>query len=286
MRSSRAADARTRFRSGVRGRTIVRDDDPGVMGDAARGSEARVSTHEERFHEEWLGMVQPVDGLVVSIPVLVEAQCLERQPPERQRALAATCMITASGAHAIADVGGFITDVLGWQPAWVRGDDALPAALSLYVPEGQQVVKPTAALVPPHATDGAPMLLIWDLGRDATGLPFDRPEVVTGPWEYPVAAKFDRLLRHCRVPIGVLTNRTAVRLIYAPHGASSHHRRREARPRRLRRRHYRPPLRPERPARNTTVAAPKTNRKPSQDAHDASRSLHQTSRSERATARI
>jgi hypothetical protein len=37
---------------------------------------------EERFHEEWLGMVQPVEGLVVSIPVLVEAQCLSRQPPE------------------------------------------------------------------------------------------------------------------------------------------------------------------------------------------------------------
>lgn len=190
------------------------------MGDAARDGGARVSTHEERFHEEWLGMVQPIDGLVVSIPVLVEAQCLERQPPERQRALASACMITASGAPAIADVGGFFADVLGWQPSWLRADEALPAALSLYVPEGQQVVKPTAALVPPHAGD-APMLLVWDLGREATGLALDRPEVVTGPWEYPVAAKFDRLLRHCRVPIGVLTNRTEVRLMYAPHGESS-----------------------------------------------------------------
>ena len=190
------------------------------MGDAARDGGARVSTHEERFHEEWLGMVQPIDGLVVSIPVLVEAQCLERQPPERQRALASACMITASGAPAIADVGGFFADVLGWQPGWLRADEALPAALSLYVPEGQQVVKPTAALVPPHAGD-APMLLVWDLGREATGLALDRPEVVTGPWEYPVAAKFDRLLRHCRVPIGVLTNRTEVRLMYAPHGESS-----------------------------------------------------------------
>jgi hypothetical protein len=201
-------------------RTIERDDEPGVMGDAARDGGARVSTHEERFHEEWLGMVQPIDGLVVSIPVLVEAQCLERQPPERQRALASACMITASGAPAIADVGGFFADVLGWQPSWLRADEALPAALSLYVPEGQQVVKPTAALVPPHAGD-APMLLVWDLGREATGLALDRPEVVTGPWEYPVAAKFDRLLRHCRVPIGVLTNRTEVRLMYAPHGESS-----------------------------------------------------------------
>ena len=43
---------------------------------------------EERFHEEWLGMVQPVDGLVVSIPALVEAQCLSRQSPDVQRRLA------------------------------------------------------------------------------------------------------------------------------------------------------------------------------------------------------
>lgn len=35
-----------------------------------------------------------------------------------------------------------------------------------------------------------------------------------------MAAKFDRLLRHCRVPICVLINRTEVRLMYAPHGES------------------------------------------------------------------
>jgi len=34
---------------------------------------------EQRFHETWLGMVQPIEGLVVSVPVLVEAQCMARQ---------------------------------------------------------------------------------------------------------------------------------------------------------------------------------------------------------------
>ena len=43
-----------------------------------------MSDIEKRFHETWLGMVQPIDGLVVSIPVLVDAQCMERQPPETQ----------------------------------------------------------------------------------------------------------------------------------------------------------------------------------------------------------
>ena len=35
---------------------------------------------ESRFHAEWLGLVQPVEGLVVSVPVLTDAQCMRRQP--------------------------------------------------------------------------------------------------------------------------------------------------------------------------------------------------------------
>ena len=40
-----------------------------------------MSDLDTRFHETWLGMVQPVEGLVVSLPVLVEAQCMQRHPP-------------------------------------------------------------------------------------------------------------------------------------------------------------------------------------------------------------
>lgn len=87
------------------------------MGAAAHAREASVNSHDERFHEEWLG----------------------------------------------------------WQPAWLRARDALPAELSLCVPEGQQGGRLTAALMPAHA-DGTPMLLVWDLGRDATSLPPDRHE--------------------------------------------------------------------------------------------------------------
>ena len=38
-----------------------------------------MSEVDRYFHEVWLGMEQPVDGLVVSIPVLVDAQCIERR---------------------------------------------------------------------------------------------------------------------------------------------------------------------------------------------------------------
>lgn len=32
-----------------------------------------MSDADKRFHEQWLGMAQPAEGLVVSLPVLVEA---------------------------------------------------------------------------------------------------------------------------------------------------------------------------------------------------------------------
>jgi hypothetical protein len=41
---------------------------------------AHTTDIERRFHEEWLGMVQP-EGLVVSIPALLDAQCMQRNPP-------------------------------------------------------------------------------------------------------------------------------------------------------------------------------------------------------------
>ena len=43
---------------------------------------------ESRFHAEWLGLVQPVEGLVVSVPVLSDAQCMRRQPLSHQQRLA------------------------------------------------------------------------------------------------------------------------------------------------------------------------------------------------------
>ena len=36
-----------------------------------------MSDVERLFHETWLGMVQPIEGLVVSIPALLNAQCFE-----------------------------------------------------------------------------------------------------------------------------------------------------------------------------------------------------------------
>lgn len=176
-----------------------------------------------RFHEEWLGLVQPVDGLVVSIPVLVDAQCMEK--------LSVSFQQEKLGSHApeIRDLAAFFADVLELTPDLF--DAKPPADLSLHVPEGGQTLAPTLALRTqgasrpddptdtPAAIAGRPYtMLVWDL---PPALPLDRPESVTGPWEYPPSAKFDRLLRATRVPLGLLTNRREIRLVYAPSRESS-----------------------------------------------------------------
>ena len=51
-----------------------------------------MSDLETRFHQAWLGMVQPTEGLVVSVPVLVDAECMQKQPPELQEKLLAHCV--------------------------------------------------------------------------------------------------------------------------------------------------------------------------------------------------
>lgn len=182
-----------------------------------------MSDVERRFHESWLGMVQPAEGLVVSIPVLVDAQCMQRQPPAVQETLRSLCRESSKKGDtglAVADLDAFLKELLGLEPHYFDRGEVIPEDVSLYVPEGRQVIRPTLALrdITRQGEQAPYVALVWDLPE---GLPLDEPETITGPWRYPPQAKFDRLLRHCRVPIGVLTNRRELRLVYAPHGESS-----------------------------------------------------------------
>lgn len=168
-----------------------------------------MSDVDVRFHENWLGLVQPVEGLVVSVPVLVDAQCMARQPVEVQTKLLALSPLRGD-SRAIADLAAFFTDVLGHAP-----HTDVPESLCLFVDEGRkEAVRPAMTI-----RDGdKDVVLIGDVSPD---LDLDkRPDAAEG-WDYAPALKFDRLLRHTRVPIGILTNRRVVRLVYAPHGESS-----------------------------------------------------------------
>ncbi len=76
-----------------------------------------------RFHEQWLGIVQPVEGLVVSVPVLVDAGV--SRPDDAQAALQQRLVALAPPAtlpersddtgardHRIADLPAFFSELL------------------------------------------------------------------------------------------------------------------------------------------------------------------------------
>lgn len=190
---------------------------------------------ETEFHQQWLGMVQPIEGLVVSLPILVEAQVLARLPLAARDRLLALChrwRDEDDDEHLVVDLEALLFDeeLLAFRHKdFDRGAD-LPETLKLWVPEGRQEITPSLALkrrqpleldddAPPAAAAGAAyQMLLWRL---PDGLDFDRSETVTGSWDYPPNAKFERLLRHCRVPVGLLSNGRALRLLVAPHGESS-----------------------------------------------------------------
>lgn len=193
-----------------------------------------MSDADKRFHEQWLGMAQPAEGLVVSLPVLVEAQCMEKLPREVHLRFLEELVQDPDDRLRIGSVRSLLTRVLELGPERFDDEGALPKELQLYVLEGRQTLRPTCALKwpkPPEpeslAAEATPAsqaarpyaMLVWELSPQVLSL--DKPETVTGAWEYPVQAKFERLLRECRVPIGLLSNGYEARLVYAPHGESS-----------------------------------------------------------------
>lgn len=188
---------------------------------------------DRRFHETWYGMAQPSEGLVVSLPVLVDAQCAEKQSREAHLAFLA-CLSEDEGRPFVGELAQLLATVLDLGPDRFDVGEALPRDLSLYVPEGKQRLVPTRALrwskpredaltaadATPSALAGRPYaMLVWEVPAEVGSL--DKPETVTGKWDYPAQAKFERLLRACRVPIGLLANGHELRLVYAPHNESS-----------------------------------------------------------------
>ncbi len=191
-----------------------------------------MSDIERRYHETWLGMAQPIEGLVVSVPVLDDAQCMQRLHCSEQAKLIA---ITGADKPLLTDVPRFLKEVLDYPDgAWVT---EFPDELRLDVVEGQQTLRPTRGLKrrgpPPAKPEGLPddstptsragagfVMLTWEL---PPGLDLDTRENTTGAWFYEPTAKFERLLRAARVPVGLLFNGDSVRLMYAPHGESTGH---------------------------------------------------------------
>lgn len=198
------------------------------------------------FHEKWLGLAQPIEGLVFSVPVLADAQIAPELRTELSVEFAE--QLDDGEVPRIASAERFFRDFLGYsQPGMIVPRSELPAELSFYAAEGGQELRPSFALGRgPFASDdpfavfdrsapktAAPgpdaaaaerwFALLWDLTETGHDLDLDAAESTTGPWRYPPTAKLERLLRHVGIPVGLLFNGRELRLVYAPSGESTAH---------------------------------------------------------------
>lgn len=159
-------------------------------------------------HKEWLGQIQQV-GLVVSPFVLVRRGV----GIDRQRGLDVQTRINAlsveeeDGDRLIADFTTFAHEILEW-PADILGEPT--ASVSVSLPEHEDVLTPTFVI------DGTVLISVVRGGFDP------HAEDHTG-WRATPHARLERLLRETEIPIGLLYNGRALRLVYAPRGESSGH---------------------------------------------------------------
>ena len=179
-------------------------------------------------HQTWLAYLQP-EGLVVSAAALVDSQVvLDRaQLPRMQQdflPFTTDADVDDKTVEALRSLPEFLCEFLGWSKESLLGTDGnepIPDKLIVDLPEFGETLRPDFVLRDPKPTDSKRpwLMLIKELPVGA-----DLDDAHTGQdqqWSASAARRFERLLRETRVPIGLLSNRTAVRLIYAPHGENS-----------------------------------------------------------------
>ncbi len=106
---------------------------------------------QTRFHKEWLGLAQPYEGLVFSVPVLADAQIVPHVGADLTSRFR-RCLVMPAGEGAedaghIGDLRTFFEDFLGYtQTGALVPRDALPDELHFYAQEGQQDLRPSFAI--------------------------------------------------------------------------------------------------------------------------------------------
>ena len=185
-------------------------------------------------HQEWLGYLQPV-GLVVSPPALAAAQAFPAKNiiPDHARFLDLVEQTTVEGEDdpqpAILEFPRFATQLLGWEPADLLGSpdgDSVPETLEVALPEYNETLCPSYAVPEFDKTPDGDRKWIMLIQRVKLGIDLDEtPESDSKGqrWQASPQARFERLLRESQVPIGLLSNGTHLRLVYAPRGETSGH---------------------------------------------------------------
>ena len=187
---------------------------------------------EIRVHQEWLGYLQPV-GLVVSPPALGAAQAFPNKNiiPDHTRFLNIVDAVRLPGQDdpvaAIGDLPRFCAEILGWSREELVGTEEggpLPDSLEVTLPEYNETLRPTFAVREPVADAKGEQPWMMLIQEVAAGLDLDdAPDVGDHRWQASPQSRFERLLRETQVPIGLLSNRTSLRLVYAPRGETSGH---------------------------------------------------------------
>ncbi len=180
-------------------------------------------------HKEWLGLLQPV-GLVVSPLALTKYQAVVN----KKRAITLQQKLeevvsreryfsrVEEGSAWIPDFAKLAVEVLEWLPedlVGMEGQKPLPEELEIPLIDYGETLKPTYAVADPDS--GQWVLLIQNV---KIGYSLDEVTPDTekrNGWKATVQAKFERLLRETRIPIGILSNGSEIRLVYAPRGESS-----------------------------------------------------------------
>jgi hypothetical protein len=112
---------------------------------------------QARFHEEWLGLAQPYEGLVFSVPVLADAQIMPQSGPELSaRFRQALIFARHDGPGRFGDLRAFFEDFLGYSASGALIARAeLPEDLHFYAHEGRQDLRPSFAILrrPTATTD-------------------------------------------------------------------------------------------------------------------------------------
>ena len=185
-------------------------------------------------HQEWLGYLQPV-GLVVSPPALAAAQAFPAKNiiPDHARFLNLVEQATVEGEDdpqpAILEFPRFATQILGWEPADLLGSpngEPVPETLEVALPEYSETLRPSYAVPEFDKTPDGDRKWLMLIQRVKLGLDLDETPEANAKvqrWQASPQARFERLLRETQVPIGVLSNGTHLRLVYAPRGETSGH---------------------------------------------------------------
>lgn len=168
-------------------------------------------------HKDWINFVRPI-GLVVSPRALIEAQAHidVRAAMAPQQVL---LTITNDDHVRLNDFARLTSDLLGWRESDLKSGQVLED-LSVTLAEMGDTLTPSYAVSDPENPDGWLLLVRETPAGD--DLDDDKVNALRG-WSASHQARFERLLRERDVPIGILTNRDVIRVVYAPRGESTGH---------------------------------------------------------------